>query len=108
MAYAGLTDSNGQPIGKVNFGTAGKPERHLLGRGVVLCDYVASYTAAVAEDTVIGFLFNFKDYALNTNYNMGIKRYEDNDTDDQITKAVMLADGKVVDVNSLVTLSKKS
>ena len=34
---------------------------------------------------------------LNTNYSMGVKKYEDNDTDDQITKGIMLVDGKVVD-----------
>ena len=28
---------------------------------------------------------------------MGVKKYEDNDTDDQITKGIMLVDGKVVD-----------
>jgi len=39
---------------------------------------------------------------------MTIKKYEDNDTDDQVTKAIMLVDGKVVDKNSLVTLVKKS
>ena len=43
---------------------------------------------------------------LNTNYTMGVKKYEDNDTDDQITKGIMLADGKVVDKNSLVTIKK--
>lgn len=37
---------------------------------------------------------------------MGIKKYEDNDTDDMVTKGIMLADGKVVDENSLVTLTK--
>jgi hypothetical protein len=37
---------------------------------------------------------------------MGVKKYEDNDTDDQITKAIMLADGKVVDYYGLVTLKK--
>lgn len=37
---------------------------------------------------------------------MGVKKYEDNDTDDQVTKGIMLADGKVVDKNSLVVLKK--
>ena len=40
----------------------------------------------------------------NTNYAMGVKKYEDNDTDDKVTKGIMLADGKVVDKNSLVTI----
>ena len=90
----------------MNYGTSGKPERTLLGRIVVLCDYVASYSAALAKDTIFAFLFNFKDYVLNTNYSMGVKKYEDNDTDDQITKGIMLVDGKVVDKNSLVVVKK--
>lgn len=108
MAYYGLKDSEGQPIGRVNFGITGKPERILLGRPVTCCDYVASYAPALTADTVFAFLFTFKDYALNTNYQMTIKQYEDNDTDDQVTKAVMLADGKVVDKGSLVTIKKKA
>lgn len=106
MQYYGLTDTNGQPIGRVNYGIAGKPERTLLGRPVVCCDYVTSYAASVADGTVFAFLFNFKDYVLNTNYAMGVKKYEDNDTDDMVTKGIMLADGKVVDKNSLVTIKK--
>ncbi len=106
MAYVGITDSNGQPIARVNHGIPGKPERTLLGREVVLCDYVSAYTKTLTAGTVFAFLFNFKDYVLNTNYAMGVKKYEDNDTDDQITKGIMLADGKVVDKNSLVTVKK--
>lgn len=106
MLYFGLTDTNGQPIGRVNYGIAGKPERTLLGRPVVCCDYVTSYDKSVSAGTVFAFLFNFKDYVLNTNYAMGVKKYEDNDTDDQVTKGIMLADGKVVDKNSLVTIKK--
>lgn len=106
MQFIGIVDSNGQPIARVNYGIAGKPERFLLGREVVCCDYVATYAAAAAKGTVFGFLFNFKDYVLNTNYAMGVKKYEDNDTDDMVTKGIMLVDGKVVDKNSLVTLKK--
>ena len=81
-------------------------ERISYSETVVLCDYVASYSAALAKDTIFAFLFNFKDYVLNTNYSMGVKKYEDNDTDDQITKGIMLVDGKVVDKNSLVVVKK--
>ena len=38
---------------------------------------------------------------------MTVKTYEDNDTDATVTKAIMLVDGKVVDKNSLVTVTKK-
>lgn len=106
MAFIGMVDSQKQPIARVNYGIAGKPERTLLGRTVVLNDYMGSYTDTVAADTIFAFLFNFADYVLNTNYNVTVKRYEDNDTEDQVTKAIMLVDGKVVDKNSLVTLTK--
>lgn len=107
MKFIGMTDSNGQPIARVNYGVSGRPERTLLGRTVVLNDYMTSLGATIEADTVVAFLFNFKDYVLNTNYNITVKRYEDNETDDQVTKAIMLVDGKVVDNNSLVTLTKK-
>ena len=107
MGFIGMTDANGQPIARVNYGISGKPERSLLGRPVECCDYISSFAAASAND-VVAFVFRFKDYILNTNYAMGMKKYEDNDTDDQVTKAVMLADGKVADKNSLVTLKKKA
>jgi len=107
MKFIGMVDSQKQPIARVNYGIAGKPERTLLGRPVVLNNYMTSLGATIAADTVVAFLFNFKDYVLNTNYNVTVKKYEDNDTDDQVTKAIMLVDGKVVDKNSLVTVTKK-
>lgn len=105
MAFQGITDQNGQPVARVNFGISGRPERTLMGRPVVLCNYVDSFSAA-AEGTPFAFLFNYSDYILNTNYQMGVKKYEDNETDDMVTKAIMIADGKVVDKNSLVVLNK--
>lgn len=108
MAYASLKDSVGQPIGRVNYGISGKQERMLLGRPVICNDYMSNYVDAPVEDTIVAALFNMADYVLNTNLNMTIKRYEDNDTDDMVTKAIMLADGKVVDKGSLVTITKKN
>lgn len=108
MSFIGMTDSSGQPIARVNYGINGNPDRTLLGRKVICNNYMDSYTDTVITDTVIAFLFNPSDYVLNTSLNMSIKKYEDNDTDDQVTKAILLADGKVVDKNSLVTITKKS
>lgn len=105
MAFAAMVDSAGQPIARTNYGIAGKPERTLLGRPVVLCNYIDSFgTAATGE--AFAFLFDYKDYILNTNYQMGVKKYEDNETDDLVTKAIMIVDGKVVEKNSLVVLNK--
>lgn len=108
MAFIGMVDDNGQPIARINYGIGGKPERTLLGRNVVLNEYMDSYAPTVTNDTVVAFLFNPKDYVLNTNYNMGIQRKQDWDTEDYLTKAVMAVDGKVVDKNSLVTVTKKA
>lgn len=106
MAFFGLTDDNGQPIARINYGISGKPERSILGREVVILDdYISNYTKTVTADTTVAFIFNFADYILNTNYEITAKVYEDNDTDDLIRKAVMITDGKVVDKNSLVTLT---
>ena len=68
---------------------------------------MSSFAASVDKDTVIAFLFDFKDYILNTNLNITIKKYEDNTTDDIVTKAIMLIDGKVIDKNSYVTMTLK-
>lgn len=107
MKFIGMVDANKQPIARVNYGINGKPERTLLGRLVVLNDYMTSLGADIEADTVVAFLFDWSDYMFNTNYNMVVKSYEDNDTEDQITKAVMICDGKVIDKNSLVTVTKK-
>jgi len=108
MEFIGMTDTNGQPIARVNYGINGSADRTLLGRRVILNDYMSSYDPTGAAEHIFAFLFNPSDYVLNTNLNITIKRYEDNDTDDMITKALMLVDGKVVDKNSLVTLTKKN
>jgi len=107
MGYIGMVDSQKQPIARVNYGIGGVPERTLLGRTVVLCgDYMDSFAAGLAVGKIFAFLFKFSDYVLNTVYDMGVQRKQDWDTEDMLTKAVMSVDGKVVDVNSLVTIAK--
>lgn len=102
MSFVGAVDKDGQPIARVNYGTAGAPERYILGRSVICCDYLESLATDTVADTVVAILFNLKDYAVNTNYRMGLKKYEDNETDDQVMKSILLADGKVIDNNGLV------
>ena len=93
-----IVDQQGQPVARVNYGLAGVPERAIFGRPVVLNNYMPEGTVA--------FLFNPKDYILNTSFAMGIKEYYDEDTDDRIKKSVMLVDGKAVDCGSFVKLTK--
>ena len=103
-----MVDDNGQPIARINAGTDGKPEPSLLGRKVNYVDYVPSFAKSVSADTPFACIFNFADYILNTNLRITIKEYEDHDTDDQIKKAIMLVDGKPVDLNSLVVMMVKN
>lgn len=107
MAIAGMVDKNGQPIARVNYGMGGRPERSILGRGVLVVPYLKSFDAAAVGD-VFAFIYRFEDYALNTNYQIGVKTYEDNETDDIVRKSTMICDGKPVDTNSLVKLAKKA
>lgn len=107
MQFVGMTDQDGQPIARINYGINGKPERVLLGRPVVLSgDYLPNFSAGLSSGKVYAFIFNFKDYVLNTVYDMGVQRKQDWETEDMLTKAVMSVDGKTIDANSLVTLKK--
>lgn len=97
MQFIGMVDSQKQPIARVNYGINGKPERTLLGREVVLF-------SGMANQVVDAFIFDFSDYVLNENYNLGIQHARDWDNEDHKTKAVLAVDGKVIDNGSLVTL----
>lgn len=105
MQFLGMTDSNGQPIARVNAGVNGVPSRVLLGRNAVLCDYLPTFATTLKKTDVFAFIYRMKDYVLNTNYSVAMKVYEDNDTDDIVRKSIMIADGKPVDFNSLVMLA---
>ena len=105
----GMVDGDGDPIMRELIGVNGKPSYYILGREVMIVDegYMPSYADSVSSDTVFAFIFNWADYVGNTNYNVTVREYIDEDTDDRIKKAIMLYDGKAVDVSSLVTLTKK-
>ena len=109
MQFVGMTDLNGQPIARVNYGINGKPERTLLGRDVVLyIPQAGSKLKDYAASNMFAFLFDFSDYVLNTNYDLGISHAKDWDNEDHKTKAVLACDGKVIDKGSLITLTAKS
>ena len=103
-----LKDTTGQPIARVSVGIDGKPEHVILGRRVEFSPYMSAFSTTVSADTVVAAIFDFSRYAINTNYEMTIKKYTDEATDDQITKAIMLVDGKTIDKNGLVTVVIKN
>lgn len=105
MEFVSMVDSAGQPIARTDYGINGIPARTLLGRSVVLCDYLPDFSETLKTNEPFAFIFKPKDYVLNTNYSVSMKVYEDNDTDDIVRKSIMIADGKVVDAGSLVVLT---
>ena len=113
MSFMSMTDTDGQSIARVNYGLNGKVDRYLLGREVVIYtpqagSRLGTYADSVATDTIFAFIFDFGDYALNTNYDLGIKHAQDWDNEDHKTKSVLACDGKVIVKDSLVTLTKKA
>jgi HK97 family phage major capsid protein len=109
FAFMGITDQNGQPIARVNAGLSGKPDYSLLGRPVIPTDGIMdSYADSVTKDTLFAAMFDLRFYVFNEVLGMFIKKYTDEETDNLKIKAVMLADGKAIDKNSLVTITKKA
>ena len=98
MAFVGMVDDNGQPIARVDYGFENRPVRRLLGREVIVHPYATEMGQNVAA------IYDFRDYMLNTIYDLGIQRQQDWDTEDYLTKAVMSVDGKPVSNASLVVM----
>lgn len=105
MEFVGMTDSQGQPVARVEHGIAAAPERTLLGRRVVLTNYLPAFSTSLKATDVFAMLYNFGDYTLNTNFSIGMRTYMDNDSDDIVRKSIMVVDGKPVDYTSLVKLT---
>lgn len=104
-----ITDQAGQPVARVNAGVDGELKQYLFTTPVIFADeYLKDYEDTVAEDTIFGFAYNFKEYTLNTNYDLGISSRQVWENENHETKAVLACDGKAVTKYSLVTYVKKS
>ena len=55
---------------------------------------------------VIGETGNLSNYAINSNLQMVMYRYLDHDTNEYVDKAILIADGKLLDANSVVIIKK--
>ena len=105
----GMVDADGQPVARVNYGISGVPERVFMGVEVIPVEDMglATFDSAATGKPFAGFV-NLSDYILNSNLQMTVKRYFDENLDEDVTKATLLADGKMVDTNGLVFLCKKA
>ena len=105
----GMVDSNGQPVGRVNYGLNGEETTKVLGKEAILVedDYLPSFDTAEAG-AVFGIICDLSDYLFNSNMEIVIKRYFDEDLDQWITKTTLIGDGKMSSTQSVVLLKKKA
>ena len=103
----GMVDNNGQPIGRVNYGIDGGETYRFGGKNVetVEDDVIKPYDTADTNDVVavFGLLSN---YAVNTNLQMKVVKWSDHDNNKEKTKAIMIADGKVLDPYGFLIIKK--
>ena len=106
----GVTDTQGQPVARVNYGIDGSMTKSLFGMPVVYADeYLQDYVAGGGDaDNIFAFIYNFSEYTLNTNYDLGLAERTVWENENKEIKAVMAVDGKAVTINSLVTWTKKA
>ena len=103
----GMTDQHGQPIARVNYGITDGPQERFAGKEVIQVepDTIKDFDSAEVGD-VVAIIFRPADYAINSNMAMTIKRYYDEDKNQWVDKAIMIADGKLVDAAGVILITK--
>lgn len=108
-----MADSNNNPIFRqatgleVNDGDAMNPNGRFFGREISLVepDIVADFDAANAGD-VIGIYWQPNEYAINENFGFAMRRYFDEETNEWVDKALVVADGKVLNPTGFYKIIK--
>lgn len=103
-----LKDANNRPLGNETFGIQdGAATCRFAGREVVLVepDILSDYDAADSGEAFAIYL-KPTDYAINTNLQIGFKRWFDDDKNKYFNKGLCIMDGKLLDVNSVYVFTK--
>lgn len=103
----GMVDANGQPIGRTNYGITTGPQESFGGKSVIQVedDILTPYDDASTGD-VVAVYCNLSNYGFNSNMQMMMYRYFDQDKNEWIDKAILIADGKLIDPNGVVIIKK--
>ena len=110
-----MADANNNPVFRqatgleVNDGDAMNPNGRFFGRDISLVepDILPDFDTASAGD-VIGIFWQPMDYAINSNMQMGMKRYFDEDNNKWINKLLTIVDGKVLNPKGYYLIKKKN
>jgi HK97 family phage major capsid protein len=104
-----LEDSNGRPVYRETYNPeTGDEKCTFKGREVVLIEEggIKSFDTASAGDFFGMLWVPDKAYAINSNMQFGYKKYFDEETNQYITKALVICDGKVLDGKYIYLLKK--
>lgn len=103
----GMVDSNGQPIGRCNYGIDGAETYRFGGKDVLTVEdnVVADYETA-ASGTVVAVFVDLSNYGVNTNMEMQVVKWVDHDTNEIKNKAILIADGKLIDPHGVLIIKK--
>lgn len=108
-----MADANNNPIYRqatgleVNSGDALNPNGRFFGRDISLVepDIIADFDTASAGD-VIGIYWQPEEYAINENFGFTMRRYYDEERNQWVTKALCVADGKILNPNGVWIIKK--
>ena len=104
-----MKDSNNRPIYTETYDVnTGAPTYRFNGKEVVLIENDLGINDYSTADSGKPYMLYFKptDYAINSNMQIGFKRYFKEDDNKWINKGLCIMDGKLLDVNSCYIISK--
>lgn len=110
-----MADANNNPIFRqatgleVNDGDVRNPNGRFFGRDIALVepDILPDFDSASAND-VIGIFWQPDEYAINENFGFTMRRYFDEETNEWVDKALVVVDGKVLNPEGYVLITKKN
>lgn len=103
-----MTDTTGQPIGRVNYGIDGAETYRFGGKPVETVEPTLVKDFDTAENgDVVAIFCNLNDYVVNSNMQITTTRWIDNDANEIKNKALMICDGKLADPNGVLIIKKK-
>ena len=106
-SFLAITDKQGQPVARMNQGLNGEPAFEIFGTRVIVTDWIKDYDSAAKGETV-AFVVQMDKYVMNTAYDIDLVTYIDNATRNKVYQSVAAVDGKLVDKNGLVFITKSN
>lgn len=102
----GMVDANGQPVARVTYGLEGAAQEKFLGREVIAVEGPLPSVDTADQNDIVAIICKLSDYMVNSNMGITYRRYFDENTDNWVSKATMIADGKLADPNGVVLVKK--